>query len=248
MSNSLTDDERAAYEWQLWVAGFGEAGQRKLKASTVLVSRVGGVGGGVAMHLAAAGVGRIILAHAGSPRASDFNRQLLMSPGRGDELRVEQAARRLREFNPRLEVVPIAENIDRNNVTHLVKDADLVASCAPLFEERLLLNEAAVGLRTPLVDCAMYEMETQLYTVIPGKTACLRCLYPTPPANWKREFPVFGAVAGVVAALGALEIIKILAGLEAPLNNQILIGDLATMTFRKVAVRRDSACPECGRV
>ena len=75
----LTDADRAIYEWQMWVPGFGEEGQRRLKNASVFVSRVGGVGGTVAYQLAAAGVGRLVLAHAGNVRPDDLNRQLLMT-------------------------------------------------------------------------------------------------------------------------------------------------------------------------
>src|SRR5690606_21054587 len=75
----LTDDERAIYEWQIWVSDFGEAGQESLKGASVLVSRVGGLGSVVAYQLAAAGVGKLVLAHAGNVKPSDLNRQLLMT-------------------------------------------------------------------------------------------------------------------------------------------------------------------------
>ncbi|MBI3824143.1 MAG: HesA/MoeB/ThiF family protein [Planctomycetes bacterium] len=242
---SLTDEERAIYEWQLWVEGFGEPGQLKLKNATVLVSRVGGVGGTLALHLAAAGVGRLILAHAGNLRLDDLNRQLLMSHAGLDQSRVEQAAQRLRAFNPHVEVVPVAENISDANVDRLVGDADVIASCAPLFQERLLLNRAAIAQGKALVDCAMYELEAQLTTVLPGQGPCLACLYPTEPPAWKRKFPVFGAVAGTIASLGAMEVIKVLAGLGDPLVGKMLVCDLADMSFRKVLLRRDPACAVC---
>lgn len=242
---SLTDDERAIYEWQLWVEGFGEAGQLRLKNATVLVSRCGGVGGTLALHLAAAGIGRIILAHAGNLRPNDLNRQLLMSHAGLGRSRAEQAAERLRAFNPHVEIVPVAENISAANVERLVQDADVVASCAPLFQERLLLNRAAVAASKPLVDCAMYELEAQLTTIVPGRGPCLACLYPAEPAAWKRQFPVFGAVAGVIASLGALEVIKVLAGLGEPLVGKMLICDLADMSFRTIQLRRDETCPVC---
>src|SRR5262245_59148442 len=108
---SLTNADRSRYEWQLSVHGFGEAGQERLKGSAVLVSRCGGVGGAVAYQLAAAGIGRLVLAHAGNLEVSDLNRQLLMSHSGIGQPRVELAARRLRAFNPDLEVVPVAENI-----------------------------------------------------------------------------------------------------------------------------------------
>ena len=92
----LTDEERTVYEWQLWVSGFGEAGQERLKGATVLVSRVGGVGGCVAYQLAAAGVGKLLLAHGGAVVPSYLNRQLLMTHDALGTPRVESAARRLR--------------------------------------------------------------------------------------------------------------------------------------------------------
>lgn len=245
---TLSDDECSLYEWQLDVAGFGAAGQLRLKNATVLVSRIGGVGGTVALHLAAAGVGRLILAHAGALRPDDLNRQLLMSHAGVGQPRVEQAARRLRELNPHIEIVPIAENVTEANVEKLVGEADLIASCAPLFEERLRLNCAAVAQNKPLVDCAMYEMEAQLTTVVPGRGACLACLYPIEPAAWKRRFPVLSPVAGSVASLGAMEAIKVLAGIGEPLIGNMLICDFATMTFRKIQLRRNNECPVCGHL
>src|SRR5205085_4878831 len=140
------------YEWQRWVTGFGEDRQERLKAATVLVTRCGGVGGSVAHHLAAAGIGRLILAHAGNLRPDDLNRQLLMSQAGIGLSRIEQAAQRLREFNPFVEVIPVAENVSAQNVDRLVSQADVVAGCAPTFRERLLLNQAAVLQNRPLVD------------------------------------------------------------------------------------------------
>ena len=244
-SKPLTDVERAQYEWQLWVPGFGEAGQERLKGASVLITRCGGVGGVVAYQLAAAGVGRLILAHAGDVRANDLNRQLLMSHHGIGQSRVEQAAHRLRELNPFVEIETVAENVNPDNAERLVGGADLVMSCAPLFRERLLLNRAAVAQGKPLVDCAMYELEMQLTTVLPGRTPCLACLYPEEPPAWKREFPVFGAVAGTVACLGAMEAIKVLAGLGEPLLGQMLIADLRDMTFHKAAVTRRPGCLVC---
>jgi len=242
----LTDHDRAVYEWQMWVADFGEAGQRKLKAASVLVSRVGGVGGTVAYFLAAAGVGRLVLAHAGPIRENDLNRQLLMTHDAVGTLRVESAAKRLRELNPRLELETVPENVTEQNVARLVASADLVADCAPLFSERLLMNREAVRQRKPLIESAMYELEAQLTTVIPGQTPCLACLYPTEPPAWKRQFPVFGAVAGTIGSLAAMEAIKVLAGFGEPLAGRLLIGNLRDMTFRTVRISKNPSCSVCG--
>src|SRR5213593_220561 len=113
---ALSSEELARYEWQMDVPGFGEAGQRRLKSATVLVSRVGGLGGAVAHQLAAAGVGHLILAHAGPIRLDDLNRQLLMTHAGVGRSRVESAAQRLQELNPHVRVTPVPENVRAANV------------------------------------------------------------------------------------------------------------------------------------
>lgn len=241
----LTPEERAIWQWQMETGGFGEAGQRRLKGATVLVSRVGGVGGSAAYQLAAAGVGRLILAHAGELKPSDLNRQILMTHdwiGRG---RVESAARRLRELNPRLVVEAVGENLCQDNAERYVGAADLVIGAAPLFEERFAMNRAAVALGKPLVDAAMYDLEARLTTIVPGKTPCLGCLYPARPRAWRRQFPVFGAVSAMIGALAALEAIKVLSGLAEPLAGRLLVCDLRAMSFRTLEVKRDPECSVC---
>jgi molybdopterin-synthase adenylyltransferase len=245
-SKALTKLDKAIYEWQMWVPGFGERGQKSLKNASVLVTRVGGVGGAAAYQLAAAGIGRLILAHGGNLKPSDLNRQILMTADWLGKSRVACADRRLKELNPRLEIIAIPENVNADNVKQLVRRADIVLDCAPLFEERYLLNREAVRQNKPLIECAMFELELHLTTILPRKTACLSCLYPEPPGYWKREFPVFGAVAGTVGSMGAMEAIKILTGLGEPLAGRLLTLDLRSMTFQSVRTHRDPNCPVCG--
>ncbi len=244
----LTDQEKAVYEWQIWVPEFGEEGQRRLKAASVLVTRCGGLGSVVAYELAAAGIGRLILAHGGNVKPSDLNRQLLMTHDWLGKPRVGSARRRLLELNPRLEIETVNANVNEANAAQLVNGADVVVDCAPLFEERFLLNRECVRRNKPLVDCAMYDLETHITTIIPGQTPCLNCLYPRRPPAWRREFPVFGAVSGMVACLGAIEAIKLIAGFGETLAGRMLIGDLRTMTFRKLQISRRDDCDVCGHL
>jgi molybdopterin/thiamine biosynthesis adenylyltransferase len=230
----------------MWVDDFGESGQEKLKGATVMVSRVGGLGGVVAYELAAAGIGRLVLAHAGDIEPSDLNRQLLMTHASVGTSRVDCATERLRQLNPRLDVVAVPENVCEENVAELVAQADLVVDCAPLFEERFLMNRAAVEQDTPLVECAMYELQAQITSVIPGETPCLACLYPERPPEWKREFPVFGAVSGTVGCLGAMEAIKIVSGIGDPLTGRLLTLDLRSMETKTMRIARRSDCDVCG--
>jgi molybdopterin/thiamine biosynthesis adenylyltransferase len=228
------------------VSGVGADGQRKLKGASVLVSRVGGLGGLVAYELAAAGVGRLILAHAGNLKPADLNRQLLMRHDALGQSRVECAADTLRELNPRTEVVAIPENISPENAGRLVGMADVVVSSAPMFDERFLMNQEAIRRNKPIVDCAMYELTGQITTTLPGRSACLACRVAAEPENWKRQFPVFGAVSGTVGCLGAMEAIKLICGIGEPLVNRLLTFDLRDMRFRIIRTQRRDDCPVCG--
>ncbi|MCL4110395.1 UNVERIFIED_CONTAM: hypothetical protein GTU68_025407 [Idotea baltica] len=229
----------------MWVPEFGVAGQEKLKGSSILVSRCGGLGSVVAYELAAAGVGQLLLAHGGNVKPSDLNRQLLMTHDWLGKPRVESAERRLKELNPRLQTVAVASNINEDNVVELVEQADLIVDCAPLFDERYLMNREAVRQNKPIIECAMYDLEAQITSIIPGETPCLKCLHPEQPLVWKREFPVFGAVSGTVGCIAAMEAIKILADFGSPLTNRMLTFDLRDMTFRQRGIVRDPNCEVC---
>lgn len=241
----LSDFEKARYEWQMWTPGVGESGQEKLKQSRVLISRGGGVGGTVALELAAAGVGTLVIAHAGNLKASDLNRQLLMTHDHLGKPRSESIERRLRELNPLIEVRAVPENISEANADALVSGVDLVIDCAPLFPERYAMNRAAMGHGKPMIECAMFDGEAYVTTFVPGKTGCLKCLYPEAPSAWKRQFPVFGAVSGTIACLAAYEAIKYFTGIGKLLCNTLLHCDLEKMKFRRLPIIRNPECPCC---
>jgi molybdopterin/thiamine biosynthesis adenylyltransferase len=227
------------------LAGMGESGQRKLKAASVLISRVGGVGGTVALQLAAAGVGRLVLATGGVLKPSDLNRQLLQADHQIGTVRIQNVVRRLREFNPRLEVVGIAENASESNAASLVAQADIVVDAAPLFEERFALNRAAVAAGKPMVECSMFALEAQLTTILPGQTPCLECFVSQKPPEWRRRFPVLGAVSGTVGCMAAVEVVKLITGIGRPLAGLLLSIDLGAMEFRRLRIARRQDCPVC---
>lgn len=245
---ALTPEEESVYAWQLDVAGFGVAGQQRLKGATALVTRVGGLGGMVALQLAAAGIGRLILAHAGPIRADDLNRQILMTHAAIGRSRLESATERLRALNPRLEIVAVPENVSEANADRLVAEADVVVDCAPLFTERYPLNRAAMARRVPMVEAAVYDLEFHLTTFLPGRTGCLRCLYPEPSTTWTRRFPVFGAVSGTAGSMAAMEVIKVLSGMGDPLAGRLLCVDLRSMQVKSLRLRRVPGCPDCGHL
>jgi molybdopterin/thiamine biosynthesis adenylyltransferase len=246
INKELTHWDRDVYEWQMNVPGFGEDGQKILKGSSVLISRCGGLGGMVAYMLAAAGVGRLVIYHGGNVKPSDLNRQILMTEDWVGKPRIDSIKKRLHQLNSKMEITAVDENISDENAMHAVTMADIVVDCAPLFQERFAMHYEAVKQRKPIIECAMYNLEAQITSIIPGKTACLRCLYPEIPPAWKRQFPVFGAVSGSAGCLAAMEVIKILCGLGEPLYNVLLKIDTSDMTFRRIKLKRREDCKECG--
>ncbi|MBL9117933.1 MAG: HesA/MoeB/ThiF family protein [Verrucomicrobiaceae bacterium] len=243
---NLNSEEAERYEWQLWTPGFGVSEQLRLKSATVFISRVGGVGGTVAMQLAAAGVGTLILAHGGTLRRNDLNRQMLMHSERIGQARTLQAAERIHQINPNTRVILHETNVDAGNIDKLSAASDLLVSAAPLFEERLAINAAAVSRGVPVLHCAMYDLEASVLATRPKLTACLSCMSPQPPDWWKREFPVFGAVAGTAGSIAAMYAIQILTGLGDDPCGKLTAIDFRTGRFRTLKVARDPSCPVCG--
>lgn len=241
----LSEQDRAFYAWQLDVPGFGEAAQEKLRNTTALVSRVGGLGGPLAFQLAAAGIGKLVLAHGGELKPADLNRQILMRHANLGQERAASARETLEAFNPHVEVEAIPENISPANAAAIIEKVDIVFDAAPLFEERFLMNRECVRQGKPMIDCAMYNMEGQVIPIIPGQTACLQCLYPELPPHWKRRFPVIGAVSALVGNIGALEGIKLISGLSPVHAGQIIYLDTLNLDVRKIRTQRNPDCPVC---
>lgn len=244
---ALTPRELERYSRQIQLLGFGEEGQEKLKAATAVISGVGGLGGTVALYLAVAGIGKLILVRGGNLRLDDMNRQILMTDDWVGKPRVEKAKETLTQINPDLEIEAIPEYITALNVDSLVQRSDLALSCAHNFEERDLLNAACVAWDKPMVEAAMNGMEAYLTTIIPGQTPCLSCIFPEKPQWDRRGFGVVGAVPGTLACLAALEAIKLITGLGQPLLGQLLTMDLNRLEFAKRRPYHAPDCPVCGK-
>lgn len=243
----LTPKELERYCRQIQLPELGEAGQNALKNTTAVVSGVGGLGGTVALYLAVAGIGKLILVRGGDLRLDDMNRQILMTDDWVGQPRVTKAQETLNKINPDVAVEAICEYITPENADELVQRADIALSCAHNFPERDLLNGACVRWDKPMIEAAMNSMEAYLTTIIPHKTPCLSCLFPEKPDWDRRAFGVLGAVSGTLACLAALEAIKVITGLGQPLYGYLLNMDLANAEFRKLHLYQDPNCPVCGQ-
>ncbi|MES2936794.1 MAG: HesA/MoeB/ThiF family protein [Pseudomonadota bacterium] len=242
----LSPHEEQVFERQLTLPGFGLEGQRKLKAATVLISRVGGLGGTVAMLLARAGIGRLVLAHGGVVEHENLNRMPLAFAQHLGQPRMAAFVETLGKINPDVALVPCFDNVSDDNVAGLMAQADIVVDASPDFAERYCINAEAVRTRKPVVMAAMNGLECYATTIRPGETPCLACIYPSAPEGWEvTGFPVIAPSSSTIASIAAMEVIKALTGYGRPLENKLLYCDLENNTFSTFNIRRQPDCGVC---
>lgn len=241
----LSQAELTRYARQVGPGVLSAEGQARLKGATALVSRAGGMGGPAALALVMAGVGRVIIAHGGRLISPDLNRQILGSEEALGEARAPHFAAALQAMNRFVAVEAIDHEPDDDEALALAARSNVILSCAPTFQERLRLNWAACRAGVPLIDAAQWGMSGTLIAVAPGRTACLRCLYPEDPP-FDEFFPVVGATSMAVGALAALEAIKILAGAGKPMFGRLCMIDSHQGRTSWLDLQRDPDCPHCG--
>ena len=228
--NRITTEERYARQIPI----MGEEGIQRLKQSTVFVGRCGGVGGTVVNYLVRSGVGRLICAHGGKIVPEYLNRMQLAYESDVGRPCIAAFREKTERINPATQIEYIDRNITEiENIDEMLAHADVVTDAHPLFEERYALNEAALRLEVPMVSGAMYGDEGYVFTVMPRKTACMRCLYPERPKFWTniKVFPALGMGPGIIGCSMAREVIELLLRNESPLTGRILHFDLTDMDF-----------------
>jgi molybdopterin-synthase adenylyltransferase len=240
---SLSEYDRVRYQRQIMIPGFGEPAQLRLKSATALIAGLGGLGSPLALYLAAAGVGHLKLVDMDDVELSNLNRQVLHWDEDVGKSKVASASQKIKKINPTTRVEGFNLTIDDKNVFDLTKDCDVILDAMDNFSARYSLNAAAIFQRVPLIHGAVYGYEGRVASVMPGKTACLECIYPHTPS--REIFPVLSTTPGVIALLQATEAIKSLTGTGVLLDNEMLIYDGETMNFDKVRFKHDPQCSAC---
>ncbi len=245
----LSDDELLRYSRQLILPGFELEHQERLKASSVLVVGCGGLGSPLALYLAAAGIGRLVLADGDDVDVSNLHRQILYGEGDIGQPKASSAAQHLNaQYHCAVDVLP--GYLEAKALEHGVAAVDLVADATDNFPTRYALNRACLRSATPLVSAAAVRTEGQLATFHAASDGpCYRCLYPREgeaSALSCRESGVLGPVVGVLGSLQALEVIRVLTGWGESLQGRLLLMDLAGHEQRLLTVGRRPDCPDCG--
>lgn len=242
----LTAEERERYDRQIMMPEIGEAGQEKLKKAKVLIAGTGGLGSPVALYLAAAGVGTIRLVDHDRVALSNLNRQVIHWDTDKGLKKVDSACDKLESLNPAVKVEGICTTISEKTVERLLKGMDAVVDALDNVPTRFVLNKAAVEKRVPFFHGAVAGFEGRAMTVLPGETACLRCILkgPVPP----EKFPVIGVAPAVIGSIQTCEVIKYLVGIGKLLTNELLHYDGMTNEFFRFKVKRNPRCEHCGNL
>jgi len=223
---------------------FGATGQEKLKRAKVFIAGAGGLGSPISIYLAAAGIGKIVLVDKDVVELSNLNRQILHWERDVGSRKALSALEKLQKMNSDIIVEAATEILDEENVFGLVGDADLIIDAMDNFSSRYLLNKAALDRKIPFIHGAIHGFHGQATTVLPGRTACLRCIFPADPPP--ETFPVVGVTPGIIGLIQATEAIKYITELGELLAGKLLIWDGIRPTLETIDVERDPGCKDCG--
>ena len=224
-----------------------ESTPRRLAEASVLVIGVGALGCAAAETLATAGIGRLALVDPDVVERSNLHRQLLHRTADLGRPKVASAAATLAARHPSLGVETHAVRFDAANAAALAADHACIVDATDGIATKFLINDAAVALGRPLVHAGILRFQGQLMTVLPGASACYRCLFGAPPEEGSipscQEAGVLGSLAGTIGTLQAAEAIRIVTGSGALLTDRLLTYDALAGRWRHVRLRRNPACP-----
>jgi adenylyltransferase/sulfurtransferase len=246
----LSSTEVARYSRHLIMPEVGVDGQKRLKASSVLLIGAGGLGSPLGLYLAAAGVGRIGLVDFDVVDFSNLQRQVMHGTPDVGRPKLQSARDRLQAINPEVRLDLFETRLSSANALQLFAPYDIIIDGTDNFPTRYLVNDACVLLKKPNVYGSIFRFDGQASVFYPGKGPCYRCLYPEPPPPGEvpscAEGGVLGILPGLIGCIQATEAVKLILGKGEPLIGRLILYDALAMSFREFKVRRNPRCPMCG--
>ncbi|MEZ8221302.1 adenylyltransferase and sulfurtransferase [Candidatus Fervidibacteria bacterium JGI MDM2 JNZ-1-D12] len=252
----LSNEQVLRYSRHLILPEVGMAGQKKLRAASVLIVGAGGLGCPIALYLTAAGIGRLGLVDFDVVDRTNLQRQVLYGESVVGVPKVEAAAERLKDLNPDVEIETYLVRLTSENALQIMSDYDIIVDGTDNFPTRYLTNDAAVILGKPYIYGSIFRFEGQVSVFLSrpfndfDRGPCYRCLFPAPPPPGAvpscAEGGVLGVLPGIIGAIQTAEAIKLILGIGEPLIGKMMLIDTLRMEFRTVKIRRNPNCPVCG--
>lgn len=222
---TFSDEQLNRYSRQLVLPNIGSAGQTKLFNTSVLVVGAGGLGSAALLYLAGAGIGKIGIVDFDKVDSSNLHRQIIHTALDVGKLKTTSAKEKINRINPDIEVITFEERLEHSNIEQIFKDFEIIVDGLDNFEDKFLVNDYALKLNKKLVHGGVIGFEGQVLTIIPGKSACLRCVLPDIPHGFRqscKDVGVLGTCVGVISTLQANEVIKLVLDIGRVLANRIL--------------------------
>ncbi len=246
----MNDEQLLRYSRHILLDDMGVEVQERLLAGTALIVGAGGLGSPAAIYLAAAGVGRLLLADADTVDLTNLQRQILHRQDAIGQPKVESGRRTLAGLNPGVEVVALGARLSGDTLAQAVRDADVVLDCCDNFATRHAVNRACFAAGVPLVSGAAIRFDGQLAVFDPRRddSPCYACLFPEDRAAEEvhcATMGVFAPLTGIVGTMQAGEALKLLGGFGAPAIGRLLMIDARTLDVTPIRVPRVAGCPVC---
>ena len=247
---NFSDDELDRYARHLVLPEFGGRGQAALARARVAIVGAGGLGSPCLLYLAAAGVGRLTIIDDDAVALSNLQRQVLFETADAGAMKAERAASHLHALNPHVETVAVPLRLEADNVDALLAGHDLIIDGCDSFTTRLLVADAALALRVPLVSGAVgpFDGQVAVFKGFDPALPCYRCFVGSPEDQPDRNCAavgVLGALTGVIGSLMAMEAIRELAAFSPSSAGRITLFDAMAGRFRSISLPKDPACPAC---
>lgn len=248
---NLTEAQIERYSRHIILSEVGGKGQEKLLGGKVLLVGAGGLGSPAGLYLAAAGVGTIGVIDADVVDVTNLQRQVIHFTADLGKPKVDSAAAKMRAINPDVNVVTYHARLTAANALEILADYDFVIDGTDNFPSKFLVADACHFSGTPYSHAGILRFDGQIMSVLPGESACYRCVFTAPPPKGAvpscSQAGVLGVLAGVIGTLQATEAVKFLLGQGELLTDSLLVYNALKTNFRKVGLKRNPNCPLCGQ-
>jgi len=247
--SELKNEDLQRYSRQIMLEEIGFVGLEKLRKAKVCVVGVGGIGNPVVTQLTAMGVGKLKIVDRDIIEISNLHRQHLYTENDLGKVKVEAAKERLEKINSSVEIEALPNSVTKYTAESIIRGYDIVVDALDSIDARYALNDACVKLNIPLIYAGALGMLGSVCTIIPNKTACLRCIFPAlaeddmPTCSTEGVHP---SILYLVSGIQVSEAVKIILGEKPTLENKLMYVDLNDLSLEKISVFRQEECPSCG--
>jgi molybdopterin/thiamine biosynthesis adenylyltransferase len=247
---NFSKEQLERYSRQILLKEIGKTGQERLRKARILLVGAGGLGSPIALYLTAAGIGTLGIIDHDVVDISNLQRQIVHFTKDIGRAKVDSAHEKLHALNPEVDICVYNRRLHAGNVQGIMAGYDFVVDGTDDFPTKFLINDACVAAGIPFSHGGILQYDGQTMTVLPGKSACYRCVFKNPPpfdiATACSKAGILGAVAGILGTLQATEVLKYVTGVGQLLTDTLLTFNALTLDFRKIDLSRRADCHACG--